>query len=209
MSNQTRPIAPRTADAAPGCAAIAVPTSFGTLVCHQGGDAGVYDELYVDLVDGDSVRQLACVGATEPSDAEPGDVHAYVWEAHDEAPSVDVTFDVDHEEHVSAPWYDLGATSDAPDRDGFAMTLSLALATHDPMTYGWLATDPMHVMSDRACRREFLVCGDRAADVTRTSLAALGRDALRLAAHEYFGGTLSVGQAAELIRSIDAADDPS
>lgn len=65
---------------------LSIQCAFGRIEASIAGDAGIYDEIEIDLVTKDGKRlQLACVGCTE-NDAgiekfggEP-EMHAYVWD---------------------------------------------------------------------------------------------------------------------------------
>lgn len=95
-----------------------VETAFGTLVATRVGDPGVYDEIEIGLVSGDGAhyRQLAIVGATEPSDVEEAGIHVYAWNSplSEDPDDVSEVIIGNPSHHGNGCWYDIdGGDADA------------------------------------------------------------------------------------------------
>lgn len=69
---------------------IEIETALGRIVASIAGDAGIYDEIAIDLVAPDGrLMQLAVIGVTENDAGLEGwggepNMHAYVWDGTDE-----------------------------------------------------------------------------------------------------------------------------
>lgn len=80
--------------------ALKVPCAYGTLVAQPQGDAGIFDEIEIDLVRPDGSMMQLCLAGTETYMGEPEDLHVYVWDGSDESANVTVYPNMD-----TAVWY--------------------------------------------------------------------------------------------------------
>lgn len=174
-----------------GAAKLAIPNALGTVVAVPLGTDEGRAEVAIDLVREGKVRQLAVVGVSDGTHDSDDGLNVHVWADGDDSPSEVVNrrpyvlsagFD-----DASGPWYRCVATTRGEggtvpeDKDGFARTLSMALASSDPERYGAYAADPMYVSASLDGTEEFLFSGPWATCVTGDSLTAVGRAALALA----------------------------
>ena len=77
-----------------------VPCAYGTLVAQRQGDAGIYDEIEIDLVKPDGSLMQLCVAGTETFCEKPVDLHVYAWDGSGESANIEV-----HPNMETAVWY--------------------------------------------------------------------------------------------------------